>query len=215
MSLQILLLLLACCCCRPFALDVALDVVALVQKSLHVKALHATLETALHHIDQQRLTDREKKQATENLIDRHVERAAQSVLLESATVAKNYLGFDINNPPKAESGQELHRARNYLAQASSGANNYLGFDINNPPKAQSGQELHRARNSLAQASSGANNLLRQKQPHRRGLLMDDDENLSQEDEIGTALTEPTPECRRILNVWTSKCVFGGGGFGNK
>ena len=181
MSLQILLLLLACCCCRPFALDVALDVVALVQKSLHVKALHATLETALHHIDQQRLTDREKKQATENLIDRHVERAAQSVLLESATVAKNYLGFDINNPPKAESGQELHRARNYLAQAS----------------------------------SGANNLLRQKQPHRRGLLMDDDENLSQEDEIGTALTEPTPECRRILNVWTSKCVFGGGGFGNK
>ena len=90
----------------------------------------------------------------------------------------------------------------------------LGFDINNPPKAQSGQELHRARNSLAQASSGANNLLRQKQPHRRGLLMDDDENLSQEDEIGTALTEPTPECRRILNVWTSKCVFGGGGFGS-
>jgi hypothetical protein len=54
----------------------------------------------------------------------------------------------------------------------------------------------------------ASPLLQQKQP-RRKLLMESQaqEGISEED-IGSALTEPTPECRRILNVWTSKCVFG-------
>jgi hypothetical protein len=43
-------------------------------------------------------------------------------------------------------------------------------------------------------------------PSRRKLLMAEDDN--GEVEMGLALTEPTPECRRILDVWTAKCVFG-------
>ena len=31
-----------------------------------------------------------------------------------------------------------------------------------------------------------------------------------EPDIGEALSGPTGECRRILNVWTSKCVFSDG-----
>jgi len=42
--------------------------------------------------------------------------------------------------------------------------------------------------------------------HRRSLLMESEE--GGDDDVGAALTEPTPECRRILDVWTSKCVFG-------
>ena len=50
--------------------------------------------------------------------------------------------------------------------------------------------------------------LRQQQPQsRRRLLMDSDGGSDENGNDGLALTEPTPECRRILNVWTSRCVF--------
>ena len=43
--------------------------------------------------------------------------------------------------------------------------------------------------------------------HRRKLLMNDADAEEDEENVGMAMTEPTPECRRILNTWTSKCVF--------
>lgn len=47
-----------------------------------------------------------------------------------------------------------------------------------------------------------------RQNHRqRQLLMNDDDAAEDEENVGMAMTEPTPECRRILNTWTSKCVF--------
>ena len=54
----------------------------------------------------------------------------------------------------------------------------------------------------------ASPLLQQKQPRRKLLMESQDQEGISEEDIGSALTEPTPECRRILNVWTSKCVFG-------
>ena len=54
----------------------------------------------------------------------------------------------------------------------------------------------------------ASPLLQQKQPRRKLLMESQNQEGISEEDIGSALTEPTPECRRILNVWTSKCVFG-------
>ena len=39
------------------------------------------------------------------------------------------------------------------------------------------------------------------------LLMNDEDASDDEENVGMAMSEPTPECRRILNTWTSKCVF--------
>ncbi len=47
--------------------------------------------------------------------------------------------------------------------------------------------------------------IQQNHPKRKLLMAEDDIG---EDEMGLALTEPTPECKRVLNVWTAKCVFG-------
>lgn len=41
----------------------------------------------------------------------------------------------------------------------------------------------------------------------RKLLMSDAAAADDEENVGMAMSEPTPECRRILNTWTSKCVF--------
>ena len=43
--------------------------------------------------------------------------------------------------------------------------------------------------------------------HQDQLHVVADDATEDEENVGMAMTEPTPECRRILNTWTSKCVF--------
>jgi hypothetical protein len=66
---------------------------------------------------------------------------------------------------------------------------------------QQQREQHQQNRVVAAAAT------RQHHDRQRQLLMNDDDATEDEENVGMAMTEPTPECRRILNTWTSKCVF--------
>ena len=106
-----------------------------------------SLETAIQYLNQRiDLSIDQKKKATDQLLDAHVQHATNSILLQQQQQQKKHRHL----PPTAEHIQQNH-------------------------------------------------------PKRKLLMAEDDIG---EDEMGLALTEPTPECKRVLNVWTAKCVFG-------
>jgi len=121
-----------------------LDAAALVKNyESSIEKHYIVLKSSMNIIEQRKdISTQLKERAKERLINLHVNKISETILLES----------------KEKNGRKRRRKESHL---------------------QSG----------------------------RKLLMEQEQGMS-EDEVGSALTEPTPECRRILNVWTAKCVFG-------